>query len=86
MEMRTTMKTKTRPRKLPYDPDGMNDQRAAWAGLAIRTFRWTTGSDLEEALADLLADLMHWSDRSGIPFEASLELARFHYDAETEEE
>ena len=39
--------------------------------------------DAEEALGDLLTDLMHWSDRSGFDFDAALERARTHYEAET---
>jgi len=42
-----------------------------------------TGTDLEDALADLLADLMHWADRNSHDFDAALERARWHYEAET---
>ncbi len=69
--------------KLPPGPDGKNDDRAAWAGSALTAFMQVTGTDLEDALGDLLADLMHWSDRNNYQFDAALDRARSHYDAET---
>ena len=63
---------------------GMNANRAEWAGAAIETFRADTGTDQEDAVADLLADLMHFCDLvEGQPsFDAALERGRMHYDAE----
>jgi hypothetical protein len=68
---------------LPPDPEYMNDARADWAATAIHCFAQKTGTDDEDVLADLLCDLMHWSDRHGGDFENALRLARLHYDAET---
>lgn len=68
---------------LPPDPDGKNDDRAAWAGAALAKFMVLTGTDLEDAVGDLLTDLMHWSDRNNYDFDAALDRARFHYKAET---
>lgn len=68
---------------LPADPEGMNDRRAAWAEAAIRKFQSMTGADDEDALGDLLTDLMHWSDRNHFDFNAALDRARWHYEAET---
>ena len=68
---------------LPPDPENMNGDRAKWAQAALRAFRKATGADEEEALGDLLTDLMHWSDRSNFDFEAALDRARMHYEAET---
>jgi hypothetical protein len=68
---------------LPADRDGLNDDRAAWAGSALAEFMLVTGTDEEERLSDLLADLMHWADRNGYAFDAALERARGHYEAET---
>jgi hypothetical protein len=68
---------------VPPDPENMNDDRARWAETALRAFRRATGADAEEALGDLLSDLMHWSDRSNFDFEAALDRARMHYEAET---
>jgi len=67
----------------PPDPEDMNDDRADWAEAALIEFRRITGTDDEDALGDLLCDLMHWSDRNGGDFENALRLARLHYDAET---
>jgi hypothetical protein len=68
---------------LPPDPEGRNDDRASWAGHAITAFREATGTDVEDALPDLLTDLIHWADRQDYDFEAALRRARAHYDAET---
>jgi hypothetical protein len=68
---------------LPPDPDGKNDSRAEWAGAALSAFIKETGTDQEDALGDLLSDLMHWCDRNNYDFEAALDRARGHYEAET---
>jgi hypothetical protein len=71
-------------RLLPPDPDGMNDDRADWAGTALRTFQDLTGADHGDALCDLLCDLMHLCDRDDLgSFGVQLLRARRHYDAET---
>jgi hypothetical protein len=72
------------PKQLPPDPEEMNDDRAEWAAAALRDFQCTTGTDYGDALADLLCDLAHWCDRNDIDFEASMSIARMHYEAETE--
>jgi hypothetical protein len=72
-------------RCLPPDPEGKNFDRAAWADKAISAFRRESGTDLEDALPDLLADFMHWSDRAGYDFDLALDRARGHYEAETGE-
>lgn len=69
--------------RLPPDTDGMNDSRAEWAGIALSAFMERTGADQEDALGDLLGDLMHWADRHNFDFELALDRARWHYDAET---
>jgi hypothetical protein len=61
----------------------MNDKRAAWASLSLRAFITETGVDEEDSLGDLLCNLMHWSDRNNYDFDAALDRARFHYEAET---
>ncbi len=68
---------------LPPDPEGMNDDRALWAAQALHAFRVAIGTDPEDALPDLLADLMHWCDRSGANFNDDLCRAYVHYEAET---
>lgn len=72
-----------RKRRLPPDPEGMNDQRAEWADAAIRKFQRITNADDEDALCDLLCDLMHWCDRDALDFDRELNRAKMHYDAET---
>jgi hypothetical protein len=69
--------------KLPPDPENMNGARATWAAKALRCFQHEAGADDEDALTDLLCDLMHWSDRNGDHFENALRLAELHYQAET---
>lgn len=78
-----TSQPATTQRNLPPDPEGMNDKRSGWAGRALKAFRRATGADHEEALGDLLADLMHWADRHNFDFEAALFRAQAHYEAET---
>jgi hypothetical protein len=70
-------------RNLPPDPDGKNDDRAAWAAAALATFMQVTGSEKEDALGDLLTDLLHWAHRNRYDFDGALERARGHYVAET---
>lgn len=69
--------------ELPPDPERMNGRRAAWAGRAVAEFQHATGTDDEDALSDLLADLMHWADRNNYDFDAALLRGRDHYAAET---
>lgn len=71
---------------VPPDPEGMNDRRASWAGKALAAFQEVTGADEEDALADLLCDLMHLADRAPYDFDAALTRARDHYAAETKGE
>jgi len=68
---------------IPPDPENMNNDRAEWAAAALRHFQCITGTEYEDALGDLLCDLMHWSDRNDFDFAAALERARMHYEAET---
>lgn len=69
--------------RLPPDPENMNGSRAAWGGVAVRAFMKATRTEEEDALGDLLADLMHWADRNNFDFDLALDRGRFHYDAET---
>lgn len=68
---------------LPPDPEDMNAMRAAWARVALRAFMDVCRTDDEDALGDLLCDLMHLADREALlDFEQALETARMHYEAE----
>ena len=71
------------PQPLPQDPDRLNAHRALWAAAALAELRRQTGADLEDAVSDLLADLMHWCDRFGQAFPEELRRARYHYAEET---
>ena len=77
-------------RSLPPNPEGQDDDRGQSAQAAIRHFQIVTGCDWDDAIADLLADLMHLCDRetredgeTPLDFTAELERARQHYAAET---
>lgn len=67
----------------PPDIDGQNEERASWAKAAVQVFMEQTGVEYEDALGDLLCDLMHLSDREPFDFDAALQRARSHYAAET---
>ncbi len=75
-------RTETR-RQLPADPEKTNANRVQWAAAALRHFQCRAGCDYEDALGDLLCDLMHWSGRNNFDFEAALFRARGHYGDET---
>jgi len=69
---------------LPEDPikgAGLvnNHDRAEWAAVALDTFIKHTRTDAQSAVQDLVTDLMHLCDRSGLDFEAELERARRMY-------
>jgi hypothetical protein len=68
---------------LPADPENTNDDRAEWAAVALDALQRLTGTDDEDALGDLLCNLMHWCDRNECGFNAALSRARLHYEAET---
>ena len=70
-------------KRLPADPEAMNDDRAAWAAAALAEFQRITGTEDGDALGDLLCDLMHWCDRNDCQFDAALSRAQTHYEAET---
>lgn len=69
--------------KLPPDPEGMNDKRSQWAEEAVETFVSVTGTDQEDAVSDLLCNLMHYCDRNRLDFNAELSRAQTSYVEET---
>lgn len=84
--MTTTIKLRRKPKTKQGDPDGQNPERAAWALVAVKAFQKTTGTEDEDALSDLLCDLMHLDDYSKGKLESwdsALERARCHYHDET---
>jgi hypothetical protein len=82
------MKGKTM-RLLPLDPDNQNHDRAEWAragveAMADQTGVLRAGDGMEEAIHDLLGNLMHLCDREGIDFNNVLIDARECYAEETD--
>ena len=63
-----------------------NATRARWAEACVSVLLQHTGCDEEDALGDLLCDLMHWSHQRGFDFALALDRARGHYDAELADE
>jgi hypothetical protein len=59
-----------------------NADRAELAAAALRHFERTTGTDHEDALCDLLCDLIHWASVNNFDFDVALCRARGHYQAE----
>lgn len=78
------METKrTQQSKWPgYETDKENKRRASHAAAALAVFLRVTGVDLEDAVCDLLVDLMHWCDGHGQNFDAELQRGRGHYEDE----
>jgi hypothetical protein len=74
---------RTTRNELPPDLDNQNDNRAEWAASALRQFQCVTGTDFEDALADLLCNPMHWAGRNGYDFNYQLSQARRYYAHET---
>ena len=66
--------------------DVTNCDRAAFANASLYLFRQLTGCDQEDALGDLLCDLMHWSEQRNFDFDLALSRARDHFEAELLEE
>jgi len=71
-------------RPLPPDPEQMNGTRSSWAGAAIEAFILRTRTDREDAMADLLCDLMHYCDRRDLLFHQELTRAYGYYFEETD--
>lgn len=71
---------------MSHDPDNMNEARAEWAGQAVAAFMVATRTDPENALGDLLCDLMHWASKNGQNFDETLDRARRGYAMETSPE
>tara|TARA_R110000868_G_scaffold237132_9_gene491622 strand:+ start:31258 stop:31761 length:504 start_codon:yes stop_codon:yes gene_type:complete len=65
------------------DPEAQNDIRRKRAGNAITRFQEASGADLEDALSDLLCDLMHWSHYQDMNFADELARACMHFREET---
>jgi hypothetical protein len=63
-----------------------NVERAASADAALMAYMSRTRCDCEDCLSDLLRDLKHWADKSGLSFAEALYGALCHYGAESTED
>lgn len=81
--MTTTNEVTRRRGGVPPYLDGMNHKRAGWAGIGLDAFMDETGTDVEDVVADFIADMMHWCDRNDQDFKKQLARARRMYNAET---
>lgn len=72
---------------LPPDPDNFNATRSASVDVLVKRFMAGEPNqgmtDREDALADMLTNLMHWCDRCEFDFDTELERARCNYAGET---
>lgn len=66
----------------PPDPDNMNEFRSDVAFEAVSFFMALTGTDAEDAVADLLGDLRHFADRHNMDYAAEDRRGQAHYAAE----
>jgi hypothetical protein len=80
------------PKDATADDGTTNDERAAWAEVALLAFGQRTGMVKERIgddadpfliVADLLADIAHWCDRNSVDLQSALAYAARHYQAET---
>lgn len=74
--------------ELPPDPEHMNDERAEWAGDALKRFTAEHGEEAggtRQNLVDLLTDLAHYCDRHELDFALCLRMAKTNYSAETDD-
>lgn len=69
--------------RLSPDPQRLNLRRARRAAAALAAYRRRTGADPQDAVSDLLTDLLHWCEHFGPAFSEALDRARSHYAAET---
>ena len=63
-----------------------NDDRADWAQAAINAFQAVTRTDDEDAVPDLIADLLHLAVRQGLDPQLMLDRAQSNFEAERAEE
>jgi len=61
-----------------------NLRRARSAETTIVELCVSTGSTMNDAVTDLLTDLMHWAKLTGRDFEHSLDTARMHFSEEVQ--
>lgn len=65
---------------------GLNRNRAEWAANALDEFQRVCDTEVEDALADLLCDLMHYANQTHFNFDDELARAKRHFDEEMNDE
>ena len=73
---------KSRKLLTPPDPEGMNDERAHRAAVAVKAYKAIKGVDPDCLVRDLLSDLRHFCDRNRLDFGKENAIAADHYYAE----
>jgi hypothetical protein len=63
-------------------PEAKNSLRVVSAAQALNVFVRESGCDADDALTDLLTNLMHWCDATSGDFNAALKRAWLHHQAE----
>lgn len=80
------------PNDATADEGTANDERAAWAEVALLAYGLRKEMVYEEIgddedlfliVADLLADIAHWCDRNSVDLQSALAYAARHYQVET---
>lgn len=75
-----------RPERDVDDTGTTNAERAERAEAVMVEYddvrRLGVAEDHQDALTDILADLMHYADREGLDFAAALRIAADHHEAE----
>ena len=66
--------------------DQANDRRANLGMEALISYSRATGSSMgdDDALVDIITDLMHWARRQGFDINAAIEQANEHFACEVE--
>jgi hypothetical protein len=59
-----------------------NRDRARWAEIALRYYQVETGSEDEDAIADLIGDLMHLARHRRLDPHEQAERGRYHFGEE----
>lgn len=71
------------PKAGPSDTDGLNNEHTKAGRDVVDRYIKRTGVDKEDALCDLLCDLLHYADQYGYDFAHELRRACDHFEAET---
>lgn len=64
----------------------LNDARAEWAAVGFLKYMEIAGTGMNSTLIDMIVNMQHMSDRTGLSFDFCLETARDIYRAEMVEE